>query len=77
MHGVRHTIHKQNSSLCVFGLSIPGGELTSENKNQIPLCMQVATVWRNKLLIAVPEMPGIFQDYLESKFHMMANIKII
>lgn len=41
-------IHKQNSSLCVFGVKVPGGELISGNKNQILLCMQVATGYRNK-----------------------------
>lgn len=37
-------IHMQNSSLCVFGVKVPGGELIAGSKNQILLRMQVATV---------------------------------
>lgn len=67
-------LHQQNCSLCA---GAPGSMVGNcYQKKQLQLCVQVAAA-QNNLLVEVPELPGVFWDYLDDKFHMMANLKII
>jgi len=63
-------IHTRNSSVRVCSVRVVGNWF---QKKQMQLCVQVATVL-NKLLAEVSEMPGVFWEDLDSKFHKVPKI---